>query len=101
MLDFRSAPKRKALLFVLMPGGIATAIGLAAAGVLGGPLAAVLTAFVAMVALLLDVGSGLALVVTRPPPNRGSALAWGILLFALSLLFTYLLLEAFGSPQIL
>lgn len=100
MLHFWSVPKRKALLFVLMPGGVAAAIGLAAAGVLGGPVAAVLTAFFTMVALLLDVGSGLARVMTRPPPNRGNALAWGILLFVMSLLLTFLLLEAFCSPQI-
>jgi hypothetical protein len=101
MLIFLTEPRRKALLFTLVPGGVAVAVWLALVSVLGGPVAALLTAFVAMVALLVEVSSALALVVVRPPVNRGMALAWGVVLFAGSLLLTWLLLIAFGSPKIL
>lgn len=101
MFDFWSVAQRKALLFLLVPGAVCALIGLAVTGLMAEPVTAWLTAFVALVALLLDMGSGMALVNTRPPANRGSALVWGLLLFVVSLLVTWLLLKAFGSARLL
>ena len=95
------ASTRKASRMAYVPALIISLLVLVAAGILGGPIAAAISAVAVLPALATSSAAIFLMLKRYSPPTRAVALALGFGLYVLSAIVVIICLDQFGPSQIM